>query len=74
MAKRDLEFAGVNIEEDTIYIPFLTQIFKELHVYFPTLFHPFILKTMFIFGIIPLLIMWCLAWSNRKCHGNLTEN
>ena len=74
MANNELDFAGINLEEDTLHIPILTECLKILHLWLPTMFTPFLLKVLGIFIITPMLIMWCFAWSNKKCHENLNQH
>jgi hypothetical protein len=73
MAKSEFGFAGINLDEDTLEIPILTPILKVLHMWLPTIFTPFILKVSLIFILTPLVVMYCFAWSNRKCHESLNR-
>lgn len=49
MATSELIFNGISYEEDVIFIPFLTPLLKQLHLIFPTMFAPFVLKHQLIF-------------------------
>jgi hypothetical protein len=73
MANSEFGFAGINLDEDTFEIPILTPILKILHMWLPTIFTPFILKVSLIFILTPLVVMYCFAWSNRKCHESLNR-
>ena len=73
MAESEFGFAGINFDEDTLDIPGLSTLLKILHMWLPTIFTPFVLKVSLIFILTPMVIMYCFAWSNKKCHESLTK-
>lgn len=49
MATSEFIFNGISYEDDLVYIPVVTPVMKQLHLLFPTMFTPFVLKHQVIY-------------------------
>lgn len=54
MATTEFLYNGISYEDDIVHIPILSPMLKQLHLIFPTMFVPFILKHQIIFFIVTL--------------------
>ena len=74
MSIEELQFPSVNLEDDTIYIPFFTGQQKGLHMLVPTLFPPYFFKIFIIYIQIFVTLVICLSWINKKSYDVLLDN
>lgn len=58
MATKEFVYSGFSYEEDVINIPILSNLMKKLHLIFPNMFLPLIIKHQFTIFLVSLILFF----------------